>query len=223
MGAAADPTDDATDDGVVYALDFAGSDSEPAQDWLNANGFALKRHADNPKRIELHRDAEGLHVRTKKPSFGLAVRPLSVPNARAMRLNWGVSDYPDGVSYEHGIDNEAIMIYVFFGEDRLPSGEALVPDSPYFIGFYLCPPEGDSLEQPYVGHHYQKTGRYVCVDHPGEGRAVVSEIDLIEEFRKSFGLEQVPVVSGISIEVDTTSADNDGHAAAFIGRLEFMD
>jgi hypothetical protein len=60
------------------------------------------------------------------------------------------------------------------------------------------------------------------VDHPPEGTVAVNEVDLDEEFRRSFGMDADLPVSGISIEVDTTDAENDGHAAAFLQRLEFL-
>ena len=114
--------------------------------------------------VEFFRSNGALHIVAKEPAFGIAVKQVDVPAAKTLRLHWGVSDYPEGVSYQHGVDNEAIMVYVFFGHKRLPSGEIFVPDSPYFIGFYLCPPDSDVTEQPYKGHHYEKTGRYICVD-----------------------------------------------------------
>lgn len=208
---------------VLFQLDFGNDEGLSPRAWLERNGFELHRDAEKTNHIELsHRDGL-LHVTVKRPSFGLAARALEAPRARRLRLHWGVSDYPDGASYEHGVDNEAIMVYVFFGKDKLDSGEMLVPDSPYFVGFYLCPPDGDRVDTPFVGHHYRKTGRYECVDHPGEGKAVVSEIKLDAEFARSFGLDAMPSVSGFSIEVDTTDSANDGHAAAFLDRLEFVE
>jgi hypothetical protein len=79
------------------------------------------------------------------------------------------------------------------------------------------------VEQPYAGHYYKKTGRYICVDHPGEGVTTVSEVALADEFKKSFGLDSIPPVSGISIEVDTTASKNDGKAASFLKRIEFLN
>ena len=208
---------------VVLSLDFVNEEDLSAYEWLYSRDFELERAADDRDKIEFFRDEGGLNIRTREPAFGLAVRKLLVPAARRMRLHWGVADYPQGASYQHGIDNEAVMVMVFFGEQRLPSGEVFIPDSPYFIGFYLCPPAGDDVDQPYKGHHYEKTGRYICVQHAQPGEAVVSEVDLQAVFLNSFGLPRMPVVSGISIEIDTTDAGNDGHAAAFIRRLDFMD
>jgi hypothetical protein len=208
-------------DAALYAYEFSAVPGESPYDWLAASAFSLKRHANDPDRIELFHADGALHMRAKRPAFGMVVHELDIPETRHVELEWGVSDFPEGASYEHGVDNEAIMVYVFFGHERLPSGEMFVPDSPYFIGFYLCPASGDAVDKPYAGHHYEKTGRYICMDHPEEGQAVTTRIDLEAEFRNSFERDFVPVVSGISIEVDTTDSENDGHAAAFIRRLAF--
>ncbi len=210
------------DDHEVLVLDFANEENLSAYEWLHKSDFELEKDAEDSDKIEFYRADGALHIRTREPAFGMAVRSMNVYGTTILRLYWGVSDYPEGVSYQHGIDNEAIMVYVFFGQERLPSGEIFVPDSPYFIGLYLCPQGTDALEQPYKGHHYEKTGRYICVDHPAEGVVAVNEVDLAEEFRKSFGRDADLPVSGISIEVDTTDAENDGHAAAFLQRLEFL-
>jgi len=209
------------EDDHLYAFEFAATADESPYEWLAASEFSLERHADDPDRIELYHANDALHVRVKKPAFGMVVHELDIPGARHLELEWGVSDYPDGASYEHGVDNEAIMVYVFFGHERLPSGEMFVPDSPYFIGFYLCPPGVDDVDEPYAGHHYEKTGRYICMAHPAQGEMVKTRIDLEDEFQHSFERDFVPVISGISIEVDTTDSKNDGHAAAFIRRLAF--
>jgi hypothetical protein len=209
------------EDAPLHAFEFREAPPQPLYEWLAAGEFSLERHADDPDRIELYHADEALHIRVKKPSFGMVVHELDLPGANHLELDWGVSDFPEGASYEHGVDNEAIMVYVFFGHERLPSGEMFVPDSPYFIGFYLCPPDADDVDEPYAGHHYEKTGRYICMAHPQEGETVTTRIDLAEEFRHSFDKPYVPVISGISIEVDTTDSQNDGHAAAFIRRLAF--
>ena len=210
-------------DNVVFAIDFSPEGKLPTYEWLDKRNFDLKKHAADRDNIEFFKTEDDLHFRTKVPAFGMAVHEGDITGAQRLRLHWGVSDYPEGVSYQHGIDNEAIMVYVFFGDELQPSGEIFIPDSPYFIGFYLCQKGTDTVEKPNVGHHYKKTGRYICVDQPPQGTTVISEVDLRSEFLKSFGRDEVPHVSGISIEVDTTDADNDGHAAAFLSRLEFLD
>jgi hypothetical protein len=207
----------------ILAMDFSGEAGTAAYQWLDKKSFVLKHDANDPDKIEIFHGQGALHLRAKKPAFGMVIHEGDVIGAKRMLVHWGVADYPDGASYQQGVDNEAIMIYVFFGHERQPSGELLVPDSPYFIGFYLCQAGTDELEQPYLGHHFKKTGRFICLDHPPEGETAVEEVDLEAEFLNNFDLDRVPDVSGISIEVDTTEADNDGHAAAFLQRLEFLN
>ncbi len=210
-------------DAVLRTFDFGGSPHPEPIDWLEDLRFELKHHFTDSGKIELSRRADGLHVRTRKKAFGIMLHEEDIPGARHLRLHWGVSDYPDGASWERGVDDEAIMVYVFFGHETFDSGSFIIPDSPYFLGFFLCAPGTDRLEKPYEGRYFHKSGRYICVDHPEPGVAAVSEVDLAEEFRSTFGLDTVPTVSGISIEVDTTHERNDGYAAAFISRLEFLE
>ena len=208
---------------VIHQIDFGGEPNTSARDLLARSSFVLEHDAKNGDKINLYHTEDALHIQVKKPSFGILIHEQDIPEANHLRLHWGVSDYPQGASYEHGVDNEAIMVYVFFGHETYSSGSMFVPDSPYFIGFFLCSDGTDQLEQPYAGHYYKKTGRFICVDHPGQGKAVISEVNLEDEFRKSFGLNSVPPVSGMSIEIDTTASKNDGKAASFLQRIEFLN
>lgn len=36
-----------------------------------------------------------------------------------------------------GVRNEALMVIVFFGYDKVSCGHLFIPDAPYFIGFFL--------------------------------------------------------------------------------------
>ena len=209
-------------DAVIHRTDFGGDTGIPTVAWLEREKFILKHDAGKHDKIHLSQSEGALHVTVKKAAFGLIIHEQDVPGARHVRLHWGVSHYPEGASYERGVDDEAILVYVFFGHEKFSSGELFVPDSPYFIGFFLCQDGSDTVEKANVGHHYSKTGRYICVDHPGPNETVVTELDLGEEFRKSFGRADVPDVSGISIEVDTTHGENDGTAAAYLKRIEFL-
>jgi hypothetical protein len=208
---------------VIHRFDFGADPNTPARNVLEGRSFAVKKDATDGDKIHLYHTADALHIQVNSPSFGMIAHEQDIPGANHVRLHWGISSYPQGASYEHGIDNEAIMVYVFFGHEKYSSGSMFVPDSPYFIGFYLCSKESDRMEQPYAGHYYKKTGSFICVDHPGEGTTAVSEVNLAEEFKKSFGLTAIPAVSGISIEVDTTASKNDGKAAAFLQRIEFLN
>ncbi len=212
-----------TTDTVLYRADFGAEPGLSIVNWLQKRQFELQHDAEDEHKIRLSQTEESLHIVARNSAFGLIIHEQDVLGAGRVKLHWGVSQYPEGASYEHGVDDEAIMLYVFFGHEKFPSGSLFVPDSPYFLGFFLCKDGADELEKPYPGHHYRKAGRYICVDHPGSNETVVTEIDLAEEFRKSFGLAHVPAVSGISIEIDTTESENDGKAAAFVKRIEFLE
>ena len=48
-----------------------------------------------------------------------------------------------------------------------------IPDSPYFVGLFLCYGD-DRINYPYVGSYFKKGGRYVCSDSPSEGELGMS-------------------------------------------------
>lgn len=211
---------------LVHYFDFSseGHKNLPPRAVLQNKGFLLKNDLTHDKKVSLaHADDGALQLNINEEAFGLMLHEEDIHGARLLRLHWGVLEYPEGASYEKGVDNEAIMVYVFFGHKEFSSGSLFIPDSPYFIGFFLCKNDADQLQKPYTGHLYKKSGRFICVDHPPAGETVTTEIDLQQEFRKSFGLDHVPSVSGISIEIDTTDSKNDGKAAAFLKRLEFYN
>jgi hypothetical protein len=212
-----------TSDKPVLTIDFSDYDAEKGsvRDWLAAKGFNFKFDSEDHDDIALSAEQGGLHIRTNKPAFGMIYRELDAPGAARARITWGVSEFPEGASYENGVHDEALMLYIFLGDEKMPSGSWLLPDSPYFIGMYLC--DSDQVERPYQGKYYKGSGRFVCVGKPGRGEKVVSEFDFATAFEKYFGKDQVPVVSGIGLEVDTKEAGNDGRAAAFIQKIELLD
>ncbi len=61
------------------------------------------------------------------------------------------------------------MLYIFFGDKKLSSGSLLIPDSPYFIGLFLC--ESDPVNEPFTGRYYHTGGRYISHRSP-EGRRI---------------------------------------------------
>ncbi len=120
------------------------------------------------------------------------------------------------------MNNEAVMIYVFMGDERFSSGSFLIPDSPYFIGLYLC--RDDRVNHPYVGRYFKKGGRYVCVGQPEPGQQITSKFDLLSAYRAYFDKEgdDDPAISGIAIAVDTTKSGDGGKSLAFIARIHVL-
>ncbi len=85
----------------------------------------------------------------------------------AIRIEWGILKYPEGATYEDRVNNEALMVVVFFGYDRISSGHFAIPSSPYFIGLFLG--KEDEVNKGYKGKYFRKSGRFVCLGNPKPG------------------------------------------------------
>lgn len=206
---------------AIYAVDFTDYHSGPIRAWLQAKGFAFERDAKDAAAIAFRAGAQGLEVAALKQAQGLLVNKAIGANPySAVEIEWGVERHPPGASYENKVNNEAIMVHVFFGSEKKASGSMFAPDIPYFIGFFLC--NGDRIGHPYEGRYYQEGGRYVCLAAPQPGQTVVSRFNLKEGVRAIFGNKAAESVTGYSIQVDTSSAAGDGKSSAFIKRIRFV-
>lgn len=203
-------------DDVAYSLDFAKASGNPVS-YLNQQGFVLKKDADE---LSLSFRNGALELAPPSPILGVIINDsLHIKNFSKIRIEWGILQYPGGASYEKDVNNEAIMIYVFFGHKKLSSDSMFIPNSPYFMGLFLG--QHDVPGKMYVGHHFTTGGRFVCVGAPKVGETVTTEFDLKPAFRKYFNQAEVPFISGISLEVDTSYLDN-GQAKAFIKKIEIL-
>jgi len=86
------------------------------------------------------------------------------------------------------------MVYVFFGTEKLSSGHVLIPNSPYFIGLFLC--QEEQIDFPYKGRYFHVSGRFVCLGKPKPNETIVSEFDLDAAFKRYFNKNQTPGVTG---------------------------
>jgi hypothetical protein len=205
-----------------YVVDF--TDYQPARgsvdQWLASKGFQFERDAKSRDKIQLRADGRGLEVQALRHAQGLLInRAIGQAPFSAVEIEWGVAQHPQGASYERKVNNEAIMVHVFFGKEKKPSGGMLVPDLPYFIGLFLC--NGDRVGFPYVGRYYQVGGRYVCLQSAQAGQPLVSRFDLRHGFQSIFGT-LAQAVTGYSIEVDTSNSHGPGTSSAFIKRIRFL-
>ena len=160
----------------------------------------------------------------RRGAFGfMPNESVNVPTFSHVEIDWGVNKFPSGASYEQGIRNEALMVVVFMGDERQPSGSMFIPDSPYFIALFPCHGD-DKLNHPYVGSYFKKGGRYICVDRPPEGKMVTSRFDLLEAYRAFFDKERDddPAISGLALALDTKKSDDDGRSSAFIREIRFF-
>lgn len=207
----------------VFVIDFTDHSGEDIADWLENKGFVAKQDMEEPEHVELSAGDEGLVLTTKKHSFGLlANEKIKLPDFGRIEIDWGVKKHPEGASYEAGTRNEALMLYVFMGDELMPSGSFFLPDSPYFVALYLCTDE-DRVEHPYVGAGFKESGRYVCLDQPREGALVTSRFDLLDAYQEYFGKppNDVPGISGLGLGLETKEAGDGGTAAGFIRQIRF--
>jgi hypothetical protein len=218
MAPAAEPARSASS--VVYGIDFAGFVGGPVLGWLEARGFLPKQDAGNSNRVVYSIARDTLMLETRSRAFGLLLNETDVRDYSRIRIEWGVDAFPQGASYENGIRSEAVMVYVFFGKERHASGSLFVPDSPYFIGLFLC--ESGTTDHPFTGRYHQASGRFVCVDRPSPGAPVTTEYPIAEAFTRIFGKHTAPDISGFAIAIDTSSVRSTGVAKSFIKRIEFL-
>ncbi|MGD8252757.1 MAG: hypothetical protein PVI74_06395 [Syntrophobacterales bacterium] len=204
-----------------YLIDFSDYEEGSIEEWLEKKGFELKEAAKNRKKLDLDVDEGALFFESKKPLLALIVKKFVDPAEYSkIKIEWGAIKYPRGASYEGKVNNEALLVVVFFGDEKISSGHLAVPDSPYFIGLFLC--RHDKLKKAYKGNYYHEGGRFVCLGNPKPGETVISEFDLSDAFKKYFQKDEVPNISGVALEIDTTSSDDDGRAVAFIHSIEFL-
>jgi len=207
---------------VNYLLDFSDYKSGPIDSWLKEKGFKFERDAQDRKKLDLDVNENGLVLGAKKAMFGIMVNEgVDLDKFSSIRLEWGINKYPEGASWEKNVNNETLTVIVFFGYDKVSSGHLLIPNSPYFIGFFLGREE--VVGKSYVGRYFKKSGRYVCLGNPKTGELVTSEYDLVSAFKQEFKRNKVPPISGVALAIDTTKAKDGGKAGAYLRSIEFLD
>ena len=205
----------------VYRLDFSDYQGGSVKAWLESKGFKFEEAAKDPNALKLSVQDGALVLEAKERLRGFLVKDsLEIKNFSKARLEWGILKYPEGASYEKQIRNEALMVYIAFGHEKISSGLFVLPDAPYFIGLFLC--KDDKLNTPYVGKYYQEGGRFVCLAHAEPQQTIVSEFDLVTAFQTYFEKDEVPPISAINLGVDTSDAGNGGKAAAYVKTIEFI-
>ncbi|MFO1057028.1 MAG: hypothetical protein U1E53_08685 [Dongiaceae bacterium] len=204
----------------LYQVTFSGYGSGPVLDWLKGKGFVPKKDADSPGLIALAVRDQALVLEAKKKALGLLMNETDIAGVRRIRIEWGVDAFPAGASYDKGARSEAIMVYTFFGKEKQPSGSILVPDSPYFIGLFLC--QDGRTDHPYTGRFFKAGGRYVCANVVKAGQTVVSEFDIGQSAETYFNLHSLPPVSGFAIGIDTDNAKSPATAKAYIKSITYF-
>jgi hypothetical protein len=207
---------------VAYRLDFSDYGGGPVEEWLKAKGFKFEEAAKDQNLLGIFIHDGALILQAKEQIRGFLFNDsLHVEKFSKVRIAWGIMKYPEGASYERQVRNEALMFYISFGDEKISSGNIVLPNLPYFIGLFLC--KDDKIGTPYIGKHYQEGGRFVCLGHPPPNQTILSEFDLVPAFQAYFGKAEVPPISGINFGVDTSDAGDGGKAAAYIKKIEILE
>lgn len=201
-------------------FDFTGYTGGPVLKWLQSQGYQAKQDATSTKIVYTINHGD-LNLEAKQKALGLLLSEANLIGFTKVRIVWGVEQFPDGASYENGVRSDPAMLYLFFGDQKLSSGSMLVPDSPYFIGMFIC--QSDPVGKAYKGRYFKAGGRYVCVDQAKAGQTVTTVFNFDDAFKKFFTQTQTPYVSGFGIGIDTDAAKGNGTASAFIQSIEFLD
>jgi hypothetical protein len=207
---------------VAWRIDFSDYAEGPIEEWLQAKGFRLEHGAEDPELLALSFHEGALMLEAKSPVKGFLVnQDIRLEKVSKIRIYWGIIKYPKHASYERQVHNEALMVYIFFGQDKVPSGHFALPALPYFIGLFLG--QEEQLNTPYKGRYYHAGGRFVCVGNPKPHETVVTEFDLPAALQTYFDKDDMPMISGITLGIDTFSSGDKGKAAAYIYSIEFLE
>jgi hypothetical protein len=206
--------------GAPYSLAFSDFTGGSALQWLEKKGFVAKQDAATDSKIQLSIADSTLFLQAKKQAMGLLLRETNVVGYSRIRIEWGVDAFPMGASYENGNRSDAVMVYVFFGDEKLSSGSLLIPNSPYFVGLFLC--QSDPVGHPYQGRYFRAGGRYVCADQTKTGETVSTTFAITDAFKQYFDKSEAPFISGLALAIDTEAAKGNGVAKSYIRTIEFL-
>jgi hypothetical protein len=205
-----------------FVLDFSGYTGGSVDDWLRTRHFTFEKDAKNRRLLQLSIANDTLTLEAKGRLSGFLLDDaVNVEKISKIRITWGIIQYPVDVSYQRKVNSEALMLYVFFGTEKVSSGHVLIPNSPYFIGLFLC--QDEQIDFPYKGRYFHAGGRFVCLGKPKPNEMVVSEFDLDAAFKRYFDKTWTPSITGIGFGIDTSKAGEGGAAAAFIKSIEFIE
>ncbi|MEI6054741.1 MAG: hypothetical protein WCR55_01670 [Lentisphaerota bacterium] len=210
-----------SDSKVLYTLDFTNVNASDPRAWLKDKGFTkIESAAKDQNKLSLSFADNSLNFDTKGKIFAFILNPsMHIDGAKKIRITWGVNKFPDGGSYENAVRNEALMIYVYFGDKDKDSGSFFIPNCPYFLGLYLG--QNDTIGKIYMGRHFTDGGRFICIGKPQIGATVVTEYNIADGFKSAFPAEKtLPFIAGIALEVETSST---GPANAFIKKIELLN
>src|SRR5579863_920657 len=104
---------------VALAVDFSGYPGGPVRSWLGAKGFKFEKDARDHRLLKLSIANDVLSLKAKGHLRGFLINDgVDLQKVSTIRITWGIIRYPREVSYARRINNEALMVYIFFGRER---------------------------------------------------------------------------------------------------------
>jgi len=206
---------------VLHTIDFSKQPDGTAVPWLEQNGYIIALDAVDLKprfekgQLVLSTDDEVAGIIGKWLTDG-----KSLTGVERVRIEWGVSHFPEGANWEAHNNRVALAAMVFFGTEKLSSGLPFgVNAAPYFLSPFIARVE--PADKMYIGTLYQKGGRYISVAAPDTSGGIFStDFEVQQRFKQAFGMSEVPPISGFAFQMNTK--DTNGGAVAAIRRITFL-
>jgi hypothetical protein len=106
-----------------FVLDFSGYTGGSVDDWLRARHFTFEKDAKDRRLLQLSIANDTLALKANGHLSGFLLDDaVNVEKTTRIRINWGIIQYPVDASYQRKVNNEALMLYVFFGTEKISSG-----------------------------------------------------------------------------------------------------
>src|SRR6516165_9370857 len=123
-----------------------------------------------------HPRAQHLEYCVHYPSI---VHPATLPTARHERLQQSpllVTQIKPHDPPPTTVNHDPINLSSNYLGTNPSSGHFLVPDSPYFIGLFLC--DSDPIGEGFRGRYFQAGGRYICIDRATKGKEITTDFPI---------------------------------------------
>lgn len=205
----------------VYVMDFGQQPDGDATSWLKDKNIILMLKAD--KLVKTFHDGT-LAISTDKSIAGMFSLEFDkndyIDDVKMIRIEWGVSRFPEGADWENEVKRVPIAIMFSFGDKKLSSGLPFgINPAPYFLSPFIG--KSEKIDKVYVGRLYKKGGRYFCVSNGSLplGKTVITEFEVDNRFRELFNQTTTPPITGFAFQMNTQ--DTKGGADAFIRKIEF--
>jgi hypothetical protein len=111
----------------LLTVDFSGYTGGSVEKWLVTRGFKFEKDAKNRTLLGLSITNQTLELTANSRMTGFIFNDsINLDNVGRVRISWGVTRYPQETSYEKKVNNEALMLYIFFGKEKVSSGHVLI-------------------------------------------------------------------------------------------------